>query len=59
MIEEFIGLNPKMHSFLVDNNSEHNKAEGVNRSVVATISHNGYEDVLLNNKCIRHSINRI
>ena len=38
-IEEFVGLKPKMYSFLVDN-SGHKKANGVNKSVVATISHN-------------------
>ena len=48
-----------MYSFLVDDNSEHKKAEGVNRSVVATISHNEYKDILLNNKCLKHSMNRI
>ena len=57
-IEEFVGLKTKMYSFLVDR-SEHKKAKSVNRNVVATISHNEYEDALLNNKCIRHSINRI
>ena len=31
----------------------------MNRSAAATISHNEYKDVLLNNKCIRHSMNRI
>ena len=35
------------------------KAKGVNRNVVATISYNKYKDVLLNNKCLRHSMNRI
>ena len=57
-IEEFVGLKPKMYSFLVDR-SEHKKAKSVNRNVVATISHNEYKDALLNNKCIRHSMNRI
>ena len=57
-VEEFVGLKPKMYSFLVDN-SEHRKAKGVNRNVVVTIRHNEYKDVLLNNKCIRHSMNRI
>ena len=47
-----------MHSFLVEN-SEHKKAKAMNRNVVATISHNEYKDVLLNNKRIRHSMNRI
>ena len=58
-IEEFVELKPKIYSFLVDNNSEHEKAKTVNRNVVPTISHNEYKDVLLNNKCIRHSMNRI
>ena len=56
--EEFVRLKPKMYSFLVDN-SERKKAKGVNRSAVATISHNEYKDLLQNNKCIRHSMNRI
>ena len=47
-----------MYSFLVDN-SEHKKAKGVNKNVVATISHNECKDVLLNDKCIRHSMNNI
>ena len=56
-IEEFVGLKPKTYTFLVDNN-EHKKAKGMNKNVVATINHNKYKDVLLNNKCIRHSMNR-
>ena len=31
----------------------------MNKNVIATINHNEYKDVLLNNKCIRHSMNRI
>ena len=58
-IEEFAGFKPNMNSYLVDDNSEHKKAEGVNKDVVATISHNGYKDVLLNKKYLRHSMNRI
>ena len=34
-IEEFVGLNTKMCSFLLDNN-DHKKAKGVNKNVVAT-----------------------
>ena len=49
--EGFVGLKPKMYSFLVDN-SEHKKAKSVSRNY-ATISHNECKDVLLNNKCIR------
>ena len=40
VIEEFVGLKPKMYLYLVDDNSEHEKAKGVNKNVVATISHN-------------------
>ena len=29
-IEEFVGLKPKMYSYLVDDNSEHKKAKGMN-----------------------------
>ena len=58
-IEEHVGLKPKMYSYLVDDNSKHKKAKGVNRNIVATIRHNEYKNVLLNKKCFRHSINRI
>ena len=56
--EEFVGLKPKMYSFLVEN-SEHKKAKGVNENVVTAISHNEYKNVLLYNECIRDSMNRI
>ena len=36
-IEEFVGLKPKMHSFLVDVNREHQKAKRVNRNVKMNI----------------------
>ena len=59
VIKEFVGLKPKMYSFLVGNN-QHKKAKGVNRNVVAAISHSEYKDALLNKKCLRHhSIDRI
>ena len=48
-----------MYSFFVDDNREHKKAKGVNKNVVATISLNKYENILFNNKCLRHSMNRI
>ena len=46
-----------MYSFVVDN-SEHEKPKDVNINVVAKISHIEYKDVLLNNKYLRHSMNR-
>ena len=57
-IEEFLGLKSKMYSFLVEN-SEYKKAKGVNRNIVLTVSHNEEKYVLLNNKCIKHSMNRV
>ena len=39
-IEEIGGLNPKMYSYLIHENSEHKKAKGVNRIFVSKISHN-------------------
>ena len=58
-IEEFVWLKAEMHSFFVDDDSEHRKVTCVNINVTATISHNEYKDVLLKNKCLRHSMNRI
>ena len=59
VIEEFVGLKPKMYSYLVDDNSEHKKGKSVHKNVVATIRHNEHKGVLLNKKCLRHSMNRI
>ena len=61
-IKEFVGLKPKMDSFLVDDSSEHKKSKGTNKSQSvnsATVSHNEDKNVLLNNKFLRHSMNRI
>ena len=58
-IEEFIGLKLKMYSYLVNDNSEHKKAKGVNTNVIATICHNEHKNVLLNKKCLRNSMKRI
>ena len=38
-MKEFLGLKPKVCSFLVDDRSEHKKAKGVNKNDVATICH--------------------
>ena len=48
VIEELVWLKPKMFSFLVDGNSKHKIAKGVNKSVVATTNHNEYKDVFFN-----------
>ena len=57
--KESVGLKPNMYSLLVSDSSEHKKAKGVNRNVVAKISHGEYKDFLLNKKCLKHSMNRI
>ena len=57
-IEDFVGLKPKMYLVLVDN-SEHKTAEGMNKYIVAIISHNENKDVLLNNKCLTHPVKKI
>ena len=54
VIEEFLGLKPKMYSFFADGNSGHKKGKALNRNGVATRSHSEYKDLFLNNKCIRH-----
>ena len=48
-----------MYSFFVYDSGEDKKANSVNKKVVTTVSHNEYKDVLLNNRCLRHSMNRI
>ena len=58
-IKEFVLLKQKKCVFLVDDSSEHKKAKGLNENAVVTLSHNEYKDLLLNHKCLRHSMNRI
>ena len=58
-IEKFVGLKPKMYTILVSDSSEYRKDKHVNKNVVAKVSHCKYNDVLLNTKCLRHSMNRI
>ena len=57
-IKEFVGLQPKMYSFLVDDRSDHKKAKSVNKNVVVTISFNEYKNLLFNQKCLRHLMKR-
>ena len=37
-IKEFVGLKPKMYSYLVNDNGEHKEAKGVNRNVVVIMN---------------------
>ena len=57
IIEDFVGVKTKMYSFLIDDSIKCKKAQGVDKNVVATISLNEYKYVLLNNKCLSHSMN--
>ena len=58
-VKEFVRLKAKMYLLLVDGYSKHKKAKDVNRNVVATISYNEYKDVLMNNKYLRYSMDKI
>ena len=58
-IDEFAELKPKIYKLLVYDSSEHKKAKGVSKNIVATISHIEYKDFLLNNKCFRQLMKRI
>ena len=42
--EEFVGLNSKMYSLLVNDKSEYKRAKGMDKNVVATVSHNECKD---------------
>ena len=53
-IEEFIVLKPEIYLILIGDNSEYKKSKGVNEY----INHNEYKDVLLNQKDLRHLMNR-
>ena len=57
--EEIVELKPKIYSLLIDNVVSIKKAKGVNKSVVARINHSEYNNVLLNNKSLSHSMNKI
>ena len=58
-IKEFLRLKPKIYSFSRDGTNECEEAKGVNRNVAAKINHNEYKNVFMNNKCLRHTMNRI
>ena len=54
-VKGFFWLKPKIYSFLVDGSSDHIKLKGVENNHVTII----WKDVLLNNKYLKHSMNRI
>ena len=54
-IVEFVGLKSKMYSLVASDDKKINKAKGVNKR----LRHNGYVDVLFNEKVMRHKMKRI
>lgn len=58
-IKKVVGLKTKMYSILLSDSYEYRKAKNVNKNVVAKIRHCLQEDVLLNKKGLRHSMNTI
>ena len=47
IIKNFVKLKLKMHSFLIDDKSDHKNTKDVNKNVVIAISHVEYKDVLV------------
>ena len=43
-----------MEQFVLDDNSEHEKAKDVDKNIAPKISHYEYKSVLLNDKCLKH-----
>ena len=58
-IRKFERLNLKVYLFLKDNNIKYKKVKKVNRNVVAATGQIQCKGVLLNNKCLKHPMNRI
>ena len=53
-IKEFVGICPKMYSFITSEGKNTKKAKGVKRAVVSkTLHHDMYKDALLNRKIYR------
>ena len=57
-IKEFIRLKLQISLFLIDDSSEFKKVRSVHRNLAEKITHNEHKDVSLNQKCLRHLMNR-
>ena len=44
-IEEFVGLKPRIHSFLVDDSREQKKGKSANKILIEKTSHNEHKDI--------------
>ena len=56
---EFVGLNSKMYSLVIEGSEEIKKAKDLNRNVVENTRHKEYVDVLFNKYFIRHKMKKI
>ena len=60
LITEFIGLKPKMYSYIKENNKEEKTAKGIKRKVIKNnIKHEDYKNTLFNKMQIHHKIKTI
>ena len=59
IINEFVGLKPKMYYFVDLDGEGIKKATGVNKNVVKNISHKEYVNVSFNKNLKRHKTKRI
>ena len=59
IIEEFVGLRPKMYSFNVMGGKSKKTSKGVKRKVVAGIQHQSYKDCLMNRTIMYSRMNQI
>ena len=59
LLKNFLDWSQRVLPFLVVDSSEQKKVRDVNKNFVATTIHIEYKNVLLNNKCLKHWINRI
>ena len=58
-ISKFIGLKSKMYSLIAIDGEENKKAKEVNKSIVRSIRHKEFVDVLFGRKLMRHRMKRI
>ena len=59
-ITEFVGLRSKMYSYIKDNQKVGKTAKGIKKNIIKNnIKHEGYKNVLINNKQIHHTMKTI
>ena len=53
IITEVVAIRPKTYAYLIDDGSEHKKAEGIKKCVIKRkLMFQNYKDCLLNNKTV-------